>query len=269
MLLSTIIEYLEGIAPPGLQEDYDNSGLIVSSGDSKISGALICLDSTEQIIREAKDKNCNLVIAHHPIIFRGLKQLVNANYVERTVRLAIEHDIHLYAIHTNLDNVLARGVSGKIADMLGLKETEVLASKTYFQDGEEWKADLTGSGLIGGIGSQSEEEFLSHLKSSMQLKVIRHTPLLGRSISKVAVCGGSGSFLIKRAIEAGADVYVTADVKYHEFFDADSELVIADIGHYESERFTIDLIHDLLREKFPNFAALKADSVTNPLNYYY
>ena len=265
MYISDIIAFLESVAPLSLQEDYDNAGLIVGNARNAVTGALVCLDSTPEVIAEAKQKGCNLVIAHHPIIFRGIKKLNGSDYVQRSVIAAIQHDIAIYAIHTNLDNVLRRGVNGRIAERLSLQNTDVLRAKL-----SEAVDDTTGAGVIGQLEApMSEPEFLAHLKSAMALQVIRHTPLREQPVERVAVCGGSGSFLLREAIRAGADVYVSADFKYHEYFDADGDIVIADIGHFESERFTIDLIIDLLREKFPKFAARSTEAITNPVTYYH
>lgn len=271
MKLHELTEHLESIAPPYLQESYDNSGLIVGDPDAEVYGILICLDSTEDVVSEAIKKNCNVVIAHHPVIFRGLKQLTQATYVERTVRLAIKEDINIYAVHTNLDNVLTNGVNGKIANKLGLEKRRVLRPKEDTRQDQDKEVTFieTGAGVVGELPEPMEEQaFLDYLKERMELTMIRHTQLLGKKAHRIAVCGGSGAFLIPHAIHADADFYVTGDVKYHEFFDADGRIVIADIGHYESERFTTELLSELIREKFPNFAPLIAETITNPLNYY-
>lgn len=271
MKLHELTEHLESIAPPYLQESYDNSGLIVGDPEAEVKGILLCLDSTEDVVREAKKKGCNVVIAHHPVIFRGIKQLTPATYVERTVRMAVKEDINIYAIHTNLDNVLVNGVNGKIADKLGLEKRRVLLPKANTQQDQDKEVTFidTGAGVVGELPEPLDERaFLDYLKKRMELTMIRHTPLLGKKAHRIAVCGGSGAFLIRHAIRAHADFYITGDVKYHEFFDADGRIVIADIGHYESEWFTTELLNALIREKFPNFAPLIAETITNPLNYY-
>jgi dinuclear metal center YbgI/SA1388 family protein len=315
---------------------------------------------------EAVARNCNLVVAHHPIIFGGLKRITGKNYIERAVIAAIKHDIAIYAIHTNLDNTLPVGVNGRMAEQLGLvngrplqpkestlqklytfvptaqlslvrdaifaagagqigqysecsfgtegtgtfkggadtqpfvgqpglrhEETEtrlevilpaylsrqVVAAMIKAHPYEEVAYDLidlantysgVGSGLIGELPAEMEEKaFLARILEAFRLPLIRHTPLRGRPVKRVALCGGAGSFLISKALAAGADFYITADVKYHEFFDANDRVVVADIGHFESEQFTIDLLFEILREKFPNFAVLKSDIKTNPVNYYF
>jgi putative NIF3 family GTP cyclohydrolase 1 type 2 len=192
-----------------------------------------------------------------------LKRLTGSNYVERTVIEAIRNDIALYAIHTNLDNVLEDGVNGKIAARLGLNDCKVLVPKGLDQNLSY------GAGIVGNLPeSLAEEAFLAWLRDKMELQMIRHTPPLGRPVQRVAICGGSGSFLLQQAIAADAQIFVSGDFKYHEFFDADGRIVVADIGHFESERFTMDLIAELIQRKFPNFAAQLTTTVTNPITYY-
>jgi dinuclear metal center YbgI/SA1388 family protein len=363
-LIGHITRYLESVAPPQLQESYDNAGLLTGNPDGECRGVLCTLDVTEEVIQEAIDNNINLVVAHHPIIFRGLKKLTGSGYVERTIIRAIKNDIAIFAIHTNLDNVI-NGVNGRIADLLGLRNRKVLlpiegglvklisyvphaqldqVRDAIFEAGagtigdyaecsfsvggtgtykgndntqpfagtpglrheepetrfevilpahlqgnvvsaliavhpyEEVAYDLVplkntsnqqGSGLVGNLEQELDEaEFLALLKSRFGLTVIRHTPLTGRSVNTVALCGGAGSFLVSRAKASGAQVYITADMKYHEFFDADGALLLCDIGHFESEQFTVDLLKEVLEEKFPTFAVLKSAVKTNPVNYY-
>ncbi len=263
--MSTIKEvtnHLESIAPLNYQESYDNAGLITGDPTWEVSNVLCSLDCTEAVVEEAIQRGCNLVVAHHPIVFKGLKRLNGKNYVERTIIKAIKHDVAIYAIHTNLDNVLYKGVSSKIAEQLGLENISILAPKP-----EVGKIEI-GAGVIGELPSaMGAEDFLQMLKQNMRAACVRHTQLLERPIKTVAVCGGSGSFLLPTAIARKADAYVTADFKYHEFFDADGHLVIADIGHYESEQFTIDLLHEIISEKFTIFAPLKTSVNTNPVQY--
>lgn len=260
MRIKDIIAVLEQIAPPQLQETYDNSGLLVGNFDTEVTGILCCLDSTEAVVEEAVRKGCNLIVAHHPIVFRGLKRLNGANYVERTVINAIRAEVAIYAIHTNLDNVHRQGVNAKIAEKLGLQRTRVLVPRTGLEE--------IGAGLLGEFDRpMTEADFLQLLKNQLYANCIRYTALLGKPIQRVAVCGGSGSFLLTAALRSGADAFVTADFKYHEFFDADSQILIADVGHYESEQFTIQLLHDIIREKFPTFAVHCTDLNTNPVFY--
>lgn len=261
MKITDILSVLEAVAPPHLQESYDNSGLIVGDPNTEVNGVLFCLDSIEIMVEEAIAKGCNLIIAHHPIVFRGLKRLNGANYVERTVIHAIRNQVAIYAIHTNLDNVYRQGVNAKIAEKIGLLETRILAPKP--DDFE------IGAGMLGNLPKPMEEaDFLKHLKKTLKTQCIRHTALRGKPVRKVAVCGGSGSFLLPEALRAKADAFVTADFKYHEFFDADGKLLIADVGHFESEQFTIELLRDIVQEKFPTFALHLTEKHTNPVFYF-
>jgi dinuclear metal center YbgI/SA1388 family protein len=267
MSIQDITSLLEKMAPPSLQENYDNTGFITGNANWNCTGAIIALDATEAVVQEAIQNNCNLIIAHHPIIFSGLKKITGKNYVEKTVIAAIKNDIAIYAIHTNLDNVM-HGVNAKIADKLGLINRQVLQPKNDFLALNDTNYQI-GSGLAGELPVPlSETDLLSGIKEKFNLSVIKHTALTGKPVKKVALCGGAGSFLVGAAIAAGADFYISADIKYHEFFDANNRLVIADIGHYESEQFTIDLLFDILREKFPTFAVLKTGVKTNPVYYF-
>ena len=365
MQISDIVGHLESLAPPAYQESYDNAGLLTGCGTWECTGVLTTLDVTEEVVEEAVARQCNLIVAHHPIVFGGLKKIIGKNYVERTVIAAIKKDIAIYAIHTNLDNMVEQGVNGRIADKLGLGERKVLLARestlqklycfvpvdhlevvrsaifaagaghiggysecSYSVEGfgtfkggegtqpfvgqpgvrhtekearlevilpaylsrsvvqamtaahpyEEVAYDLVplantysgvGAGLVGELPEPVEEKtFLGMLCEIFGLSVVRHTQLTGRPVKRVAICGGAGSFLISNALASGANIYVTSDVKYHEFFDANDRLVIADIGHFESEQFTTDLLFDNLREKFRNFAVLKSDVKTNPVHYY-
>jgi dinuclear metal center YbgI/SA1388 family protein len=364
MKINEIISFLESGAAPSLQEHYDNAGLITGDSSWECSGIICALDATEEVIREAIGKNCNMVVAHHPIVYAGLKKINGKNYVERTVIRAIKNDIAIYAIHTNLDNI-ADGVNGKIAAMLELQNTSVLEPKEQslrklftfvptekaaavrqaifdagagqignysecsfntegtgtFKAGKgakpyvgeldkqhqekETKVEIVfpsfaekaiihalrsahpyeevaydivplsnkhpgiGSGMIGILPEPiTEKLFLEKIRDIFKVPLIRHTAFLGKPVLKVAVCGGAGSFLISKALAAKADVFVSSDIKYHEFFEANGQMLICDIGHYESEQFTIDLLAQLLQQKFPNFAVLKTGVITNPLHYF-
>lgn len=362
--IGQVCQYLETLAPLPYQEEYDNAGLIVGDATLPVTGVLVCLDSTEDIIDEAISLGCNLVIAHHPIVFRGLKKLTGKNYIERTLIKAIKNDIAIYATHTNLDNV-SGGVNFKIAEKLGLENIQILAPKkqqlsqlavfvpqthtqalidalheagageignydhcsfrvggtgsfrpkenanpfigTINQDErvEEDRVEVVfpsylsnkvlaamkaahpyevvahqvytlentnseiGSGIVGNLPDAIEEkDFLLYIKKRMAVQVIRHTALLDKPIQRVAVCGGSGGFLLNHAIAAKADVFITADYKYHEFFDADKRIIIADIGHYESEQYTKELLQDYISKKFTNFAVHLSKTNTNPIYYH-
>jgi len=260
MKIGDIIYHLETIAPRHYQEEYDNSGLIAGDISAECSGVLVSLDCTEEIVKEASEKKCNLIVSHHPLIFRPIHQIHPANETGRTLIAAIKSDIAIYAIHTNLDNIIS-GVNATIADRLGLINREILLPKTE-------QASI-GSGLIGDLRiAVPERQLLADLKESFNIPVIRHSPLTGKPVSRVALCGGAGSFLISSALQQGAGFFVSADIKYHAFFEGEKKMVIADIGHFESEQFTIDLLYQVIVEKFPNFAVLKSGIVTNPVNYY-
>jgi len=364
MKIKEVTSYLETLAPLSSQESYDNSGLLVGDENSELTNALLTLDCTEEIIYEAKEKGCNLIIAHHPIIFKGLKKLNGKNYVERTIIKAIQNNIAIYAIHTNLDNYRF-GVNHEIATRLGLINTRILQPKSDVlhklvvlcpNDFAEQVAQAlfdAGAGKIGNysecsyeslgtgafkpnknsnptIGTIGEREkvaetkleiicsshslnqvvsamqaahpyeevaydliplqnknnyegagmiaeletpiktvdFLKQLKQTFKTECIRHTELVKPTIQTVAFCGGSGSFLLSSAIGQKADIYITGDFKYHEFFDADKNIVIADIGHYESEQFTPNLLNRILKKKFINFAPHLSEISTNPINYF-
>jgi dinuclear metal center YbgI/SA1388 family protein len=260
MNIRDIIRLLEEWAPPEYQESYDNSGLITGDQHLKCSGVLVSLDCTEAIIAEAVEKKCNLIVSHHPLIFKQVKNIIPDNSTGKILIHAIRSEIAVYAIHTNLDNVIS-GVNAAIADQLGLVHRKILKMQG---DNPE-----VGSGLIGDlIKPMSELQLLQYLMKLFKVPVVRHSPLSGRPISRIGLCGGSGSFLISKALEAGADCFLTADLKYHDFFIPDGNCVLADIGHFESEQFTIDLLHDVIRKKYPNFAVLKSSTVTNPVHYY-
>ena len=260
MKVSDITAALEAVAPLHLQESYDNAGLIVGHPDMEVTGILFSLDCIESVVDEAVRKGCNMVVSHHPIVFRGLKQFNGKNYVERTVISAIQKGVALYAIHTNLDNVLYKGVSTRIATQLGLHNLQILQPKPGLEG--------VGAGIVGLLAQpMTETSFLEHIKKCMKAPCVRYTALRQQPVQKVAVCGGSGSFLLQDAIRSGADIYVTADFKYHEFFDAEGKIIIADIGHYESEQYTIDLLLEIISEKFPNFALHLTEQNTNPVHY--
>ena len=364
MTIAEIITPLEKFAPTFYQESYDNCGLLTGNANWQCNGVLCTLDVTEAVVLEAKEKSCNLIVAHHPIIFSGLKKIIGKNYVEQTIITAIKNDIAIYAIHTNLDNVLA-GVNNKIADKLNLINRKILAPKqnllsklivfapenavekvkaAIFSAGggdianysecsfstqgigtfkgnknsnpiigeplirsvineikieiilpnylqhyvvskmieahpyEEVAYDIVplnntyqtvGSGIVGEVDLEiSELEFMNLLKKQFNLQVIKHTALLNKPIKKIALCGGAGSFLIKNAIAQKADIYITSDIKYHEFFDAENKIIVADIGHWESEQFTVELLEEVIKAKFPTFAVLKSGVKTNPIEYF-
>tara|TARA_B110000037_G_scaffold222466_1_gene297465 strand:+ start:907 stop:2004 length:1098 start_codon:yes stop_codon:yes gene_type:complete len=364
MKLNNIISYLEELAPPALQESYDNSGLICGNPSMQITKAIICLDAIEEVLDEAIEKGANLIIAHHPIVFAGLKTFTGKNYVERVIIKAIKNDIAIYAIHTNLDNVM-QGVNAKIAELLDIQQPKVLSPKSntlsklvYFTPEKEAeniknmlfeagagnignyseasfdsigkgtfkgnensnpvvgekmqresvneirtelliprhleakivlklkeihpyeevaydiyaienKNQTIGAGMIGNLKEEMDAlEFLKKLKKTFNCGCIKHTNLGNKKINKVALCGGSGSFLLKNALQQKADIYITGDFKYHEFFDAENKIIIADIGHFESEQYTNELLFAKLTKNFPTFAFLLTEINTNPVKYY-
>jgi dinuclear metal center YbgI/SA1388 family protein len=361
--IKDITNYLEGIAPLAYQESYDNAGLIVGNPNTEVKGVLVCLDSIEETIEEAQRIGANLIIAHHPIVFKGLKRLNGSNYVERTVISAIKSDIAIYAIHTNLDSVL-NGVNAKIAEKLGVKNLRILdpqksglqklityvpksdASEvlnglfevgaghignyshcSFSQNGtgtfkplentnpyvgeigelhkeEESKVEVVfesylqgtivktlneihpyeevafdimslenrnttvGLGVIGELEDEIPAiEFLQRIKTNMKAGVVKYTPIVKSHVKRIAICGGSGSFLLSAAKRNKAHLFLTSDFKYHEFFDAEKQLIIADIGHYESEQYTSELLVDFLKQKFSTFAIRISEVNTNPVNY--
>lgn len=261
--VADIYQYLDEIAPFSYQESYDNAGVLIGDKSMEVKGVVVSLDTTEEVVLEAVAKGCNLVIGHHPIIFSGVKRIDYEHYISKAIIAAIKHDVAIIAIHTNLDNVLQSGVNQRIAQQLGVTNLSILNPNRALDE-----SGIVGSGVIGDLAqSQDPTEFLLHIKTQMQAGVVRYTDLCKESITKVAICGGSGSFLLSAAIAQGADVFVTADFKYHEFFEANGQIIIADIGHYESEQYTADLLLELLSQNFSNFAIHLTNQVTNPVNY--
>lgn len=364
MLVKDITSLIEQFAPLSYQESYDNAGLITGSPSMTVNGILLSLDCMEATVEEAIQRNCNLIIAHHPIVFGGLKKITGANYVERTILKAIQNNIAIYAAHTNLDNV-QQGVNAKIAEKLGLINGRILSPKkqllkklvTFVPDNhaENIRSALfeAGAGYIGNYDSCSfnvngegtfrgnnttnpfvgkvgelhteaetrvetvflahqqgkiisallaahpyeevaydiysldnthnqvgsgylgelpeamiEKDFLMLVKDRLKAGVLKHTHFTQKNIKKVALCGGSGQFLLKNAISSGADAYITADFKYHEFFDAEGKILLIDAGHYETEQFTPEIFLALIQNKFPTFATYLSKVNTNPVNYF-
>ena len=263
--VGNLVQYMDEIAPFSLQESYDNAQLITGQMEQEITGVLCALDATQEVVKEAIELGCNVVLAHHPIVFTGLKKLTGDNYIERTIIHAIKNDIAILAVHTNLDSIHPGGVNSRFAEILGLTDCQPLMPKEHPVD-ENLQAGL---GLVGFLAkAQSTPEFLKHVKESMGLKVLKHTRATTDEIHKVAICGGSGSFLLDHAILSEADAFITSDYKYHQFFDANGKLMILDIGHYESERHTIKLLQEKIRDKYLTFAAHCTKVNTNPVDYY-
>lgn len=259
MRLKEITNILEKWCPLNSAEEFDNVGLLIGNSDEIIKKAIITIDTTEKVIDEAIRNNCNLVITFHPLIFNGLKNITQQTYVEKIVFKAIQNNVNIYAIHTNLDNN-PKGVNYKICQKMELNNTKFLISKNE---------GAFGMGMIGELNKEfSELDFFNFLKSKMNIKNIKHSPFIGKKIKKVAVLGGSGSFAIENAIAEEADCYLTSDLKYHDYFKADNKILLADIGHYESEQFTKELILEFLNKKIPKFACIISKSNTNPVNYF-
>lgn len=267
MKIIDAIQVLEQHAPLAYQEPYDNAGLLTGNPQDSCTGILCTLDATEAVIHEAVERGCNMVVAHHPIVFSGLKSITGKHYVEKAIIAAIKNNIAIYAIHTNLDNI-RNGVNDRIADQLGLVNRTILSPKQGSPSDTSAMTTI-GSGLLAELPEpMAEIHFLHMLKTSFELELVRHTTLLNKPIQKVAICGGAGSFLTQKALESGAQIFITSDVKYHEFFEANDQMVLADIGHWESEQYTSDLLVDLLQAKFPTFAVLKSGTRTNPVHYF-
>ena len=259
MKLKEITNIIEQWAPLNWAEDFDNVGLLVGDSSSIVNKAIITIDTLENVIEEAIENNCDLIISFHPIIFDGLKKVNNKNYVERVIAKAIKNNINIYSIHTNLDNH-PEGVNFQISKYLELNKTKILIPKIDF-DG--------GMGMIGELNKPiSEKDFLNFIKNKMRVKMIKHSDFINKKIKKIAVLGGSGSFAIEDAIKAGADCFVTSDLKYHDYFKAENKILLIDMGHYESEQYTKELILNFLRKKIPKFACIISKSNTNPVNYF-
>ena len=271
-----IVSAFEAVAPLALQESYDNSGLIVGDRDAEVTRALLCLDCTEAVVDEAIVKGCDVIIAHHPIVFGGLKRFTGGDYVQRTVIKAIQNNIAIYACHTNLDNVLRGGVNERIAQQLGFDVERVLRPiaadfGSFTRSGGVVDSEVfrtAGAGVLCNLQKPMNVlDFLQHVKERMGAEVVKYTKCDIEVVGKLAICGGAGSFLIGDALRAGADAFITSDVKYHEFFDAQGKMLLCDIGHYESEKYTIDLFSNILSAKFPKFATIFAGTITNPIDY--
>lgn len=363
MKMKEIIHALEMFAPLPLQESYDNAGLQIGLTDAKVTGALLCLDITEHIIDEAIAIGCNLIISHHPLMFKGYKSFTGADYVQRCVMKAIKHDLLIYSAHTNLDNT-PHGVSYKMAELLGLKQVRTLSPQTnsliklatfvpyeavekvrqalfeagcghignydccsyntegvgtfralensqpycgtinelheeqevkvetilpaYLQQraerallqshpyeepaydfislANEWKT--VGSGVIGELDTAMKEvDFLQWIKQVFHVGAVKYSPLRGKEIQRVALCGGSGGLLLPQAQREGADIYITGEVKYHDYFFYQDKMLIADIGHYESEQYTMELLKEVLLTSCPTLQVYITEHNTNPINY--
>lgn len=248
---------IEQFAPRTLQESYDNAGLQVGIPDMDVSAVMLCLDVTEEILQEAKTRECNMIISHHPLIFKGLKSITGENPIQKIIIEAIKSNMAIYSAHTNLDSVWD-GVSHEIARRLGVKQIEVLEPHD--------DSARAGLGVIGTISPVPKIEFLRRIKETFEVKALRYSAQSSALvIRKVAVCGGAGASLISTAIARGADILVTGDVKYHDFTTFGQQIVIADIGHYESELCSRDILCRIVRAKFPDLVTYLSDSESNPI----
>ena len=258
MKVRDITSVIEEFAPLGLQESYDNSGLIVGRCDDEVNRVLLAVDVTEEVLQEAIDEGCDMIITHHPIIFHPIKRFNSATYVERCVEEAIRRGIVLYAAHTNLDST-PEGMSWRVAQMIGLEHIEVM--QTTNDNG-------AGFGVVGEL-SQGEdaEAFMRRVMQIFNVKALRHSDIVKKQICKVAICTGAGGSLIDCAIKAGADIYLTADLKYNDFMRHENSIILTDMGHFESEYCAIQILFDILSKKIPIFAACRSVRSRNPVNY--
>lgn len=257
MKAKEIKEIIEEFAPPRIQEEWDNTGMIVGDPECLVTGVMLGLDCTEELVEEAIALGCNMIVTHHPLIFKGMKRLGVSTAVERTVRALVKNDILLYSAHTSIDKV-PTGVSDLMADKLGLTNREILA-----KEGDDF-----GLGIVGNLDSPIDSlSFINFVKKQFSLTALKCSLPMDECISRVAVCGGSGSSLIGYAVDSGAHVYISGDISYHNFF-CERNFMIIDIGHYESEIGVLDLLKQVLLKKIPNFAVRKSEKNNNPVFYY-
>ncbi len=260
MKIKEVLCALECFAPLPLQEGWDNAGLQVGLTEAEVSGALLCLDVTEETVDEAIQKGCNLIVSHHPLLFHGLKTISGANYVQRAVMKAIKNDIVIASMHTNMDNARG-GVNFKIAEKLGLEDITFFAGKTV--DGIE-----CGSGVVGTLPTAlNAREFVSKVKATFGVETAQCNQLLSRPIRRVAICGGAGDFLLDAAIASGADAFITGEMHYHIYFGHDQEIQICVIGHYQSEQYTSEVFQQIIEEQCPGVKAIVSEKSVNPIVY--
>ena len=263
MKIKEVISTLEHFAPLPLQEDYDNAGLQVGLTEAEVSGVLLCLDVTEQVIDEAVAEGCNMIVSHHPLIFRRLNCISDSNMVQRCVMRAIQKGIAIVSMHTNLDNARG-GVNYMIARRLGLMPESI-----HLLDPHEVLGVEGGSGVIGEMPAAiSAEEYIKKLKTVFNAGCVMTNELLNRPIKKVAVCGGAGAFVLPKAISAGADAFLTGEMHYHEYFDHEQEIQISVIGHYESEQYTRELLEEIISKAYPGIRTVITQHNTNPVRYW-
>ena len=255
-----MLSALERFAPLPLQESWDNAGLQVGLTETEVSGALLCLDVNERIVDEAIRKGCNLIVSHHPLLFRGLKTISDLTDVQRTVMKAIENRLCVISMHTNMDNAKG-GVNYRIARKLGLKDVEFFASKQV--DGIE-----AGSGVVGKLAEpMAADDFILKVKKTFGVECAMCNELLRRPVSKVAICGGAGDFLLDEALKTGADAFITGEMHYHQYFGYEQQIQICVIGHYQSEQFTSEVFQEIIQEACPGVKTCIAETCTNPILY--
>lgn len=260
MKIKEVLCALEQFAPLPLQESWDNAGLQVGLTEAEVSGALLCLDVTEQIIEEAADKGCNLVVSHHPLLFRGLKTISDQTDVQRTVMKAIRKEICVVSMHTNMDNAYG-GVNFKMAEKLKLKEIKFMSSKIV-------GLTESGSGIIATMESpMAADDFILRIKNTFGVECAMCNELLRRPISRVALCGGAGDFLLDEAVANGADAFITGEMHYHQFFGYEQRIQICIIGHYQSEQYTTEIFRDIISKNCPGVRTEIAQTCTNPILY--
>ncbi len=249
--IKDIINALEAVAPLSWQEDYDNAGLVLGNKNVQCSGVMICLDVFSTTIRQAINKHCNLVVSHHPVIFHGIKKIDSGSELEKVLQLALKNDIAIYCTHTNMDAAIG-GVNSVLAEKLGLHTIKAI-DKSRFQQ----EANYLGEGAFGKLEQKLyARDYLNSVKQALGLKAIRYVGDIDKDIEVVGFCGGSGSFLIGKAIEKGCQIFLTGDIKYHDFLSAENKIILADIGHFESEQFIKEKIKEIISEKIRNFAPL-------------
>ena len=258
MKVKDIVAMLEAEVPLAWQESYDNAGLAVGSPEAEVEKVLLALDITEEVVDEAISEGAQMVVSHHPIIFRPIKRLADENRQQRTIAKAIRHGVALYAAHTNLDSAPAKGISHHLAGLLGVQVDGVL---------EPGVDEGIGIGVVGNLSQAvPTEEFLGHIKDVLGVEALRHSTVRVESVQRVAICSGSGGSLVEVAEKSGADVYISADFKYHDFVDAD-RMVLVDVGHFESEICAIEILFDILSKKITTFALRKSVCAENPVKY--
>ena len=260
MKIKEVLSALERFAPLPLQESWDNAGLQVGLTETEVSGALLCLDVNEKIVDEAIRKGCNVVVSHHPLLFRGLKTISDLTDVQRTVMKAVQKGVCVISMHNNMDNAKG-GVNYKMAEKLGLRDVQFLAPKMV--DGVE-----SGSGVIGELPeAQASDDFVLAVKKTFDVECAMCNELLRRPVRKVALCGGAGDFLLDEALKAGADAFITGEMHYHQYFGYEQQIQICVIGHYQSEQYTAEIFRDIIEKECPGVKTYIAETCTNPILY--